>query len=329
MHVMCVRKQRNGNCFCRGCTRHRSASLIYSWDPVTWKRKLSRWIRKVICLKSFCCFCLTFLWGMGMDCSVKLSNIGVFQHENKSLGTSGFVQIHFSISRHSWSLSETRTCILSSCMTPKLLMLLYGGSRCPLAQSVCDCQCLSCSWNGWAQFHLVLWNTRAVVTTLELLLSQCNHVQSLSDAQNLLLRQSTREPVNWPCLLSSPCSLGRCVQTPDCNVPVALLSQWLQYLKGHLVKPGLFMQQCQCSHSWCRAVLLVLIPHLCGLPGAGISSVSVLAGQCSCSLPCPAPALALLHRHYTLPALPPVVFELFVPFQFSEAWLQLIHTLVL
>lgn len=126
-----------------GSTRHRSASLTYSWDPVTWKRKLSWWIRKVMCLKSFCCFCLTFMWGMGMDCSVKLSKIGVFQHENKLLGTSGFVQIHFSISRYSWSLSETRTCILSSCMTPKLLMLLYRGSCWPLAQSVCNCQCLS------------------------------------------------------------------------------------------------------------------------------------------------------------------------------------------
>lgn len=107
------------------------------------------------------------MWGMGMDCSVKLSTIGVFQHENKSLGTSGCVQIHFSISRYSWSLSETRTCILSSCMTPKLLMLLYRGSCWPLAQSVCNCQCLSCSWNGWAQFHLVLWNTWAIVTTLD------------------------------------------------------------------------------------------------------------------------------------------------------------------
>lgn len=150
-----------------GSTRHRSASLFYSWDPVTWKRKFSWWIRKVICLKSFCCFCLTFMWGMGMDCSVKLSKIGVFQHENKSLGTSGSVQIHFSISRYSWSLSETRTCILSSCMTPKLLMLLYRGSCWPLAQCVCNCQCLSCSWNGWAQFHLVLWNTWAIVTTLD------------------------------------------------------------------------------------------------------------------------------------------------------------------
>jgi len=35
-----------------------------------------------------------------MDCSVKLSKIGVFQHENKLLGTSDCVQIHFSIYRY-------------------------------------------------------------------------------------------------------------------------------------------------------------------------------------------------------------------------------------
>lgn len=149
---------------------------------------------------------------MGMDCSVKLSKIGVFQHENKSLGTSGCVQIHFSISRCSWSLSETRTCILSSCMTPKLLMLLYRGSCWPLAQSVCTSQCLSCSWNGWAQFHLVLWNNLGYCDNSRpacfLDVTMCKACQM---QWNVLLCQSTREPMNWSCLLTSSCSLGKCV----------------------------------------------------------------------------------------------------------------------
>lgn len=76
--------------FAEGSTRHSSASLIYSWDLIlSLKRKKKNlwWIRRVNCLNSFCCLCLTFVWGMGMDCSVKLSKTGVFQHDNKLLGS--------------------------------------------------------------------------------------------------------------------------------------------------------------------------------------------------------------------------------------------------
>lgn len=77
-------------------------------------------------------------------------------------------------------------------------------------------------------------------------------------------------------------------------------------------------------------VQLLVLPHTvcdssppCGLHPLEQRSVpSVLRSVAAdCHGLTGVPALALLHRHYTLPAFirPEVALELFVPFQFSEA----------
>lgn len=99
MHVMYICKQRNRNCLQRGAQsidqHHYSTAEIL---PCHFKKKTYELGKNQLFKIIVCCFCLTLVWGMGRDCFIKLSKTVVFQHKNKLLGTSDFVQTHFSLS---------------------------------------------------------------------------------------------------------------------------------------------------------------------------------------------------------------------------------------